>query len=84
MSFTASPKEDAAPSGTPPPVKPSGIQCVAVLPGLGVYTDSSDSDNNIDSDSDEDETANELPQQPRDITGRIVKPASQCNGQSSC
>ncbi|XP_042882005.1 PSME3-interacting protein-like isoform X1 [Penaeus japonicus] len=83
MKIAASPKDDAAPSETRA-VKPPGIQCVAVLPGLGVYTDSSDSDNNIDSDSDEDEAASELPQQPRDITGRIVKPASQCNGQSSC
>ncbi|XP_045605371.1 PSME3-interacting protein [Procambarus clarkii] len=61
----------------------SGFQCIAVLPGLGVYTDSSDSDNNIDSDSDEDDEV-QIPRQPRDITGRIVKPATQCTGQSGC
>lgn len=63
----------------------SSFQCIAVLPGLGVYTDSSDSDNNVDSDSDEDEDVHsQVPQQPRDITGRIVKPATQCNGQPGC
>ncbi|KAK7077215.1 hypothetical protein SK128_020665 [Halocaridina rubra] len=61
----------------------SGFQCIAVLPGLGVYTDSSDSDNNVDSDSDEDDTQPQPPQQPRDITGRIVKASAQCGGQSS-
>lgn len=63
----------------------SGLQCIAVLPGLGVYTDSSDSDNNVDSDSDEDEDVqSQVPQQPRDITGRIVKPMAQCSGQQGC
>ncbi|MPC62411.1 hypothetical protein E2C01_056496 [Portunus trituberculatus] len=58
----------------------SNLQCIAVLPGLGVYTDSSDSDNNVDSDSDEDEDVQgQVPQQPRDITGRIVKPMAQCS-----
>ncbi|XP_045139432.1 PSME3-interacting protein-like isoform X1 [Portunus trituberculatus] len=63
----------------------SNLQCIAVLPGLGVYTDSSDSDNNVDSDSDEDEDVQgQVPQQPRDITGRIVKPMAQCSGQQGC
>lgn len=60
----------------------SGFQCIAVLPGLGVYTDSSDSENNGDTDSDsEDDIHRRHPQaaaqQPRDITGRIVKPVTQ-------
>ncbi|XP_064101926.1 PSME3-interacting protein-like isoform X2 [Macrobrachium nipponense] len=59
-----------------------GFQCIAVLPGLGVYTDSSDSDNNVDSDSDEDDTQPPPPQQPRDITGRIVKAPAQCSQSS--
>lgn len=63
----------------------SSLQCIAVLPGLGVYTDSSDSDNNVDSDSDEDEDVQgQVSQQPRDITGRIVKPMAQCSGQQGC
>ncbi|KAK8742485.1 hypothetical protein OTU49_001909 [Cherax quadricarinatus] len=62
----------------------SGFQCIAVLPGLGIYTDSSDSDNNVDSDSDDDDDHVQLPRQPRDITGRIVKPTTQCSGQSGC
>lgn len=52
-----------------------------MLPGLGVYTDSSDSENNGDTDSDsEDDIHRRHPQaaaQPRDITGRIVKPVTQ-------
>lgn len=67
------------------PTTKSSLQCIAVLPGLGVYTDSSDSDNNVDSDSDEDEEVqSQVPQQPRDITGRIVKPVAQCSGQQGC
>lgn len=62
----------------------SSLQCIAVLPGLGVYTDSSDSDN-ADFDSDEDDDVqSQVPQQPRDITGRIVKPVAQCSGQQGC
>lgn len=76
-------QEQAAPHNTPAPK--SGLQCIAVLPGLGVYTDSSDSDNNVDSDSDEDDDIqSQVPQQPRDITGRIVKPVAQCSGQQGC
>lgn len=61
----------------------TGLQCIGILPGLGIYTDSSDSDNNVDSDSDEDDTQPPPPQLPRDITGRIVKAATQCSTQSS-
>ncbi|XP_068215495.1 PSME3-interacting protein isoform X1 [Palaemon carinicauda] len=67
---------------TSKPSTKSGFQCIAVLPGLGVYTDSSDSDNNVDSDSDEDDTQPQPPQQPRDITGRIVKAPAQCSQSS--
>ncbi|KAG7168265.1 PSME3-interacting protein-like [Homarus americanus] len=82
-------KPDSPAKENPTTVHPasgkSGFQCIAVLPGLGVYTDSSDSDNNIDSDSDEDdEIHSQIPQQSRDITGRIVKSAAQCSGQSGC
>lgn len=82
-------QDPPAPHGAPashPAVPKSGLQCIAVLPGLGVYTDSSDSDNNVDSDSDEDDDVqSQVPQQPRDITGRIVKPvAAQCGGQQGC
>ncbi|KAK4315230.1 hypothetical protein Pmani_013536 [Petrolisthes manimaculis] len=77
-----------SPITSAPPVtsaQKTGFQCIAVLPGLGVYTDSSDSENNGDTDSDsEDDTHRRLPtsaaQPPRDITGRIVKPVTQCGG----
>lgn len=90
FSFSATPsnKDPTPPVPASNPGHKSNLQCIAVLPGLGMYeyTDSSDSDNNADSDSDEDEEPRtQLPQQPRDITGRIVKQAAaQCGGQTGC
>ncbi|XP_076048351.1 PSME3-interacting protein [Oratosquilla oratoria] len=58
----------------------SSLKCIAILPGLGAYTDSSDSEGNEDSDSDDDDLQTPTHSHPRDITGRVIKVS---NSQSS-
>ena len=54
------------------------LQCIAILPGIGVYTDSSDSDCTNSSD---DESSMHHHHHARDLTGRVVKPQG---GQAEC
>ncbi|KAL7637715.1 UNVERIFIED_CONTAM: hypothetical protein RMT77_011324 [Armadillidium vulgare] len=59
----------------------NGLQCVAILPGLGEYTDSSDSENS--------ETDSELESctkimLPRDLTGRIIHLQAPSGGKGCC
>ena len=61
-----------------PPPKPidafgKNIQCVGVLPGMGCYSDSSDSSNDSNSEADSsDDDANDHNHR-RDITGRFIR-----------